>query len=406
MVPAGRTDADGSFRIPNLWKGTWTVQARAHSGESVQRAVEIREHDSEVGVELELRRGFLLSGTIASGDEPVWGARVQARSASDSGDDLLGGLSSTDQGGDFAIRGLRTGRYRILVSAPGILGSHEELVDVDGDLELHIELRVRELQVEVVDAESGAPLPGTRIRVARTASGASSNGSAENGLRVTTGMDGVAHLALSAKETYTLLAEHEGYRTAQARVDEEVSFFELPLERDEGVLALRLVRSSGASAGRVRLVALDPLGTIVHDRFHQPSADGTVELRGLPLGVLTFLIAEPLGAPAEISLENAREPLTSPPLIVLPAAGELRLSVREMTTRPGAAILQLFDASGRPLRHPESGGVVDRWPVHGGHLSMRNVPAGIWTARVSGPDGEVWSGIITVEAGKPVELSL
>lgn len=165
-LATARSAADGTFTVQLPGPGRYRVVARELGEDPMQAALYVMRTEvaDAPGEELELRAPETrVSGraTGAARGEPLEGVQVVARS---SGDDLsIGGRTSTDRDGRYALEGMAPGTYHLVFTRSGyamqILGEME--LDADDQLEDRdvVLARAASVAVEVVDG-AGQPIPG------------------------------------------------------------------------------------------------------------------------------------------------------------------------------------------------------------------------------------------------------
>jgi EmrB/QacA subfamily drug resistance transporter len=134
VLATGRTDALGGFAVAGLMPGTATLTVTSPGHRPLARPVEI-DRAGTTRVDLELRSGARVRGTVRGGGAPLAGARVTMA-------DAVGNVvasTTTSLDGEYAFAGLDGGVYT--VTATAYRPRSAELVvsgdDVDGhDLDL------------------------------------------------------------------------------------------------------------------------------------------------------------------------------------------------------------------------------------------------------------------------------
>ncbi|MEM1928982.1 MAG: carboxypeptidase regulatory-like domain-containing protein [Thermofilaceae archaeon] len=148
------TGSDGRV-VFELAAGTYTVSAEARGYLPASRTVELRA-DASIVLELEPRQNRVTVYVYdADTKQPLEGATV-----------VLDGNSAVTGRDGKAVFQLYTGRYTLSVSRDGYEGVTRG-VEVYEDVQLDVLLRplAYTLTVQVVDAETGAPIPGATVTV-------------------------------------------------------------------------------------------------------------------------------------------------------------------------------------------------------------------------------------------------
>ncbi|ATB36207.1 hypothetical protein CYFUS_001621 [Cystobacter fuscus] len=164
-TPRQLTTGEGGGFSAEVSTGSYLLSAR-HGAEagSVDKLLFVRAGQTVRDVRIRLGRGAVLEGRVlarATG-APVEGARVSVRPTGRPGD---AGSGVTDRAGLFALKGLASGGYDLVVHAPGYSRlSRRGLMVAAGErfpLELQLE-GMGTVEGQVRDA-AGAPLPGVRV---------------------------------------------------------------------------------------------------------------------------------------------------------------------------------------------------------------------------------------------------
>lgn len=170
-----RTDADGRYRLPVLWKGARTLYARAqgYGTGSLEGVVVDRDGDAPAPP-LVLRGAGWFSGVVVFPDgTPGDGVALEGeislrRGGSWSATPIPGlawSMAVADDEGRFRIGGLRPGPYE--VEAP-LLSDQAVVVDADHAQEdVRVVLNSHRIRVQVRD-EDGSELPEVELKVTRT----------------------------------------------------------------------------------------------------------------------------------------------------------------------------------------------------------------------------------------------
>jgi len=389
LPESGSLDFEGGFVIEGLSPGTWRVRAVADDGRQASEDVTIGEGEREVRVDLDLSPGgYQVSGQITLAGQPLAGATVnlsghdQPQSASD----------SSDQGGRFRLQGLQAGSYTLTVHDRSTFTTvYRRQVEVDGDLDLTIEVETSVVEGVVVDRTTGAPLAGAEVELR----------SAEERQRgflappVRTGDSGRFDFDGVAAGDYRLRAEKDGYSAAETLVTvggaQPVSGVELPLAPTRG-LTLYVRSSLGVLPDRVLVAALPPgplvagetPATVFSDNT-PPGEAGRVDLDRLPAGTWRLLVAGGSLAVAEVEVTAPGEAVT----VTLPSAGILEVVVPDLAGTGNYGSVAVTGADGTPWLGLDWRGRVDgAWDLNGGRARVTRLPPGSWNLVVTTPDGE------------------
>jgi uncharacterized GH25 family protein len=158
LLYIGRVDPEGSYRIPNLPPGDYTVTAVVpETALHAEGRVTLAPGAPEAKLDLQLGNGHTLTGVVLSNGEPLAGASlglVKTGTASQSG--------TTDYEGGFRFGGLDDGHYDLDVGTQRG-AQHRESVDLAGDQTIRVELRTAGLAGRVIDATDASPVAGAEV---------------------------------------------------------------------------------------------------------------------------------------------------------------------------------------------------------------------------------------------------
>ena len=134
---AGQSGADGRYRVTGAPTGPSTVTVSTQSGRQTKKNVEIRPGTNVV--DLELERGFEISGQVVAADgSPVGGANLSVEQIMQSGGmvQFSSGTprSVTGADGTFSLSGVTAGRYKVSASREGYAQASTEPFEVSDDV--------------------------------------------------------------------------------------------------------------------------------------------------------------------------------------------------------------------------------------------------------------------------------
>ncbi|HEY9422142.1 MAG TPA: carboxypeptidase-like regulatory domain-containing protein, partial [Thermoanaerobaculia bacterium] len=209
LFSAGMVRPDGSYEIKGLMPGHWTVSAVAvGSGRTAEAAVEIGVATTEERLDLELKAGLRLTGTVLRAGQPVAGAHVNVRHL-EAGS---GGMVATNHEGRFELAGLDPGPYSISVAVANG-SSQNKTITLAADDDVRIEIDTSRLAGHVIDATTGQPVAGAEISLELLDRAADYDvpilGSGE-----TTDSTGFFRIEAVAAGRYRLHAKKNGYASA------------------------------------------------------------------------------------------------------------------------------------------------------------------------------------------------
>ncbi|MEM1250303.1 MAG: carboxypeptidase-like regulatory domain-containing protein, partial [Acidobacteriota bacterium] len=142
-------------------RGLWRLFAYLEGERHVTREIEV-EGDLR-GLDLDFSAGFTVHGIVTVDGEPARNAEVYGRNT----DNSTGTGTRTDESGAFALSGLEEGPALIHVNTELPKLEKRQVVDLQGDLELSIDLTTAPFRVRVLDSE-GVGLEGAAIFLVST----------------------------------------------------------------------------------------------------------------------------------------------------------------------------------------------------------------------------------------------
>ncbi len=272
-----------------------------------------------------------LNGTMSADGAPVEGVSIT----------LIGGgiikASRTDAVGNYSFENLLPQTYTVLIGT-GIANSHATEVLIEpGENRFDHQLPGGGLEVRVVRASDGTPVPGTPVT-------ATSDDSLGNPILTLTDSEGVALLRFLNPGAYKVSAGSAampmlggdatlGARILNAQVGSQREKIEVRLT-EAASFRVRALDLDGNPLSNVSMFYLDDRGIPMSAFSMQgTNSKGVAELKGLPAGPGRILLKHPTVGQKEIAIN-----LTS---------GEL--SKQEVRLDPGVVVwLKVIDASGGP----------------------------------------------------------
>jgi len=310
-------------------------------------------------------------------------------------------LVATDWEGRFELRDVRSGRYRLQITAPRLMATHSEDLVLDADRQLTIDLGATRVSGTVVDGTTAVAVSGAMVALRRLEGD-------EAAFLTAMGTDDDGYFALPhvTEGRYRMTVSMDGYspweRVIDVGVGSALEEQRIALEPTRG-LALAPVLASGRRPSQITAAFLDAQGSIALFETRAVDGDGMARFASAPPGDWKLLVAAPGSALAEVA---ARVP-GDPTPVTLPMGSRLTVRVRQLSTSEAVAFLSLTDAAGRSLRTLSPYGTVETsWRLVSGQAVVDGVPPGRWTVRAVAPDGRVWSGAVVTAAGGDQVLDL
>lgn len=391
-------DYKGNFRLDHLEPGAWVVSARHEAdGRTGERSVDVPADGAETEIEIELPRGFRLSGRVTRGGRPLNDVVVSLRAR----ERRRSSWASTDVEGGFAFSGLVAGPYDLYVRRASTT-LHEREVILDGDRELTIDLAATALRGQVIDAGDRRPLADAQASLTSAATAATGAGMGRSSAR----SDGGGRFAFEnlSPGSYRLRVDREGYEAVERPIElgeEPGETLILELAATEGVV-LEVRSASGGVPGTVQVALRGADGRLVATGMTDPDDRGRVRLSTAPRGSWELL------AQADESA-LARVPVTSPggPYpVVLPPGGALDVEVPGLAADDAWVVLRVVDEQGRPFEALSGMQLRTEWRLARGRARLVGLAPGRWLLSAQLPDGSPVSGTATVVGGQLTRVTL
>jgi len=163
-------DATGGYEIKSVGPGLYALTVTADGyGRVIIQKVQVEEgQDLELNVELAVAQ--MIAGRVTSpGGAVVAGAKVQAYSMPGRGK-MSRSQTRADENGEFRFEDIPAGSYTIMASQHGYNHKRKQRIET-GTMSLNIELDpLPSVNGNVVDAATGKPVPGCRVRLRQAGS--------------------------------------------------------------------------------------------------------------------------------------------------------------------------------------------------------------------------------------------
>jgi hypothetical protein len=390
----GEVLEDGSYRFRGLTPGNWQVTA-VHQGlaRQAQGLVEIEPGQAEARLDLELRGGHTVTGTVRLGGEPLAGATV---GLSGSGG-YQGGEATTGLDGRFRLEGVPAGEHTAVVQDPATGALLIELIEVDGDRDLLLELEESQVSGTVHAADGSGPIAGAGVRLER-------DGEAASGFhmpsRTVTGADGGFLLPGVPAGRWRLVVEKPGYAAHVSPVEVVAGDVEAApvLLEPAGVLELRVRLADGRTPSSLLVAVVGAGDQALATRFLRSTGAGRFLLETLPPGPSELLISAPESPSLRVRMEA---PGTAE--VVLPEGCTLVVTVPALAEEGSPAVATASDPSGAPALPSFRANAA---PMLSGQAELTQLAPGPWTITVTAVDGRTWTGAVTLAPGPPTRLVL
>jgi protocatechuate 3,4-dioxygenase beta subunit len=394
-------EPDGSFHLESLIPGEWYVSARASNGREASITTSVVEGESTTGVIIPFAAGLRLSGRLLWRDDTNQraGVRISGYSTREGRGFQVG------PEGTFEALDLPADLYDIMIGGGGLRAPFFVSIDVRADTEIEIPMRGASVSGIVVDAESGAPIPGVGIRTdpipQRTADMHDQFRDSDRNGRFEAGP------FPSGPWSFEFTAPGYGHRAPVIEIgDTDIDEYIVALDPTPG---LRLIFNTPNDI-KPSIISISWRDLELGEGFQSsvfPESRDTLEFL-LPRGRLARGILqasnneERLAARAIIT--NRGDPIT----IDLALAGRLRVTLppanEPTANRP---VARIYDADGFPVTNGDGG--LDRGlnrRREGDYYLISTMPPGTYRIEVRTHDGRDLIEIFEIYPGQDTELAL
>ncbi|PFG06479.1 carboxypeptidase regulatory-like domain-containing protein [Bacillus sp. es.034] len=379
IVATTVTATDGSYTVPNLAPGNYTVVAAAANYQTAAQGVTITSNvTSIVNFNLASDPGSI-SGNVTNAQTgtPIIGANVQVRVVDSSGAVIATVL--TDNEGQYVVNGLAPGVYTVVVSAPDFQtnAATVQVVSnqtVDGSLALQPD--PGGITGTVVDSPGGTPIPGASVNIV--------NSSGNLITTVLTDSNGLFIVDGLAPDNYTLNVFAANFQNGTVGA--------LVSSGQTTPVTVTLLPNPGRITGTVTpvasntLIQLRDVNNILIDSV-VANQDGTFSFNNLTPGTYTVSASAPNYSTAQAGVSVLAGQTSSLDLTLSPNPGSVSGFVTDnLGNEIGNATVQVFDQNNILI----GTGFTDA----SGHYIIGNLPSGSFTVVVKAPGfGQAITGI-------------
>lgn len=393
---AGEVDYEGRFRVENLPPGDYRLVATTLGGSRQARAFAHLEAGQPMAEQdVEFLEALSLRGLVVTAGEPLPDTSVTVRDRRR----FTTREVTTDFEGRFVLENLEPGAKRIELANLhyGVVDNRN--LDLQEDRDLVLEITTATLAGTVVEDHHGEPVSSAAI-VLRQLLGDGEEGST---FSIQSDREGRFHFRRLPVGSFRLTLQHDGFLPfeRQIRVDRESpSEQTIELARAAG-LEISVSLETGGTPSLITVAGQSATGQVFRET--RQTLDGRASFSTLAAGKWNLVVASPEGAALRARAEVPGEPL----VLVLPAAGRLRVRIPDLVAGEELATLTILDSRRDLLITLPSGGApVSNWRVVSGNAVVENVPAGAWRLEARSEDGRIWTGTAVTTGGPDVEVEL
>lgn len=379
IVATTVTAPDGSYMVPSLAPGNYTVVAAASNFQAASQGVTIVSNAiSNVNFNLEANPGSI-SGIVSNAQTgtPIIGANVEVRIVDSSGAVIATVL--TDENGEYIVNGLAPSIYTVVVSAPDFQ-TNATTVQIDSnqtvDGSIALEPNPGQITGTVVDSVGSNPISGASVSIV--------NSSSTLITTVLTDSEGVFMVEGLAPDNYTVNVFANDFQngTVGALVNSgQTTPVLVSLDPDPGAITgtiSPIVTNTTIQLRNVNNVLIDSV---------VPNQDGTFSFNNLTPGTYIVSGSAPNYATAQAGVSVLANQTSTVELTLVPNPGSVSGIVTDNLGSPvGNAIVQIFDQNNILI----SSGFTDS----SGQYIVGNLPSGSFNVVVNSPGfGQVITGI-------------
>lgn len=379
IVATTVTAPDGSYTLPNLAPGNYTVVAAASNFQAAAQGVTIVSNGTSiVNFNLAADPGSI-SGIVTNEQTgtPIIGANVQVRVQDSSG--VVIATVLTDDNGQYVVNGLAPGIYTVVVSATNFQTNAATVQvtsnqTVDGSVSL--QPNPGQISGTVVDSVGSTPVPGASVNIV--------NSSGNLITTVLTDSNGVFMVEGLAPDNYTVNVFANDFQngTVGALVSSgQTTPVSVSLDPNPG-----FITGTVSPLAPNTIVQLRDINNVLIDSV-VTNQDGTFSFNNLTPGTYTVIASAPNYSTAQAGISVLPNQTSTVDLTLVPNPGSVSGTVTDNLGNPiGNAVVQVFDQNNLLI----GSGFTDS----SGQYMVGNLPSGSFNIVVNSPGfGQVITGI-------------
>lgn len=397
--------ADGSFVIHGVEPGEQVLEILTDRWHGVQApfTVTIARDGDTVDAGDVVVGGFRVTGVVYYQGEPMRNGSVYLDPAEPERRTAGGSALLID--GRYTLTRVQAGRYHLIVRHAGWGRIHDEVIEFDGNLDLDLRLGAAMVSGTVIDAETGAPLNGDRLRLFFDCVRCTRR-SHERPDGIEIGPGGRWRAGPLEAGTWRLRLNRSGYVPLETRIEIGGGIdVEVPIELTPTPgLGLVFETARGPMPDQVAARLLDNAGNeVARNNFYDRSGLPRVHWDGAPPGTWILEASGRYARPARRQVTIPGPPVT----ISLPTGGLLLARIPALKDTITPAVLVVLDAEGQPVAgYMADGTPVVEWIAPGsGQIYARRIPPGSYTARVTAGD-RAWEQPFEIEPFASITVTL
>ncbi|UTE75620.1 carboxypeptidase regulatory-like domain-containing protein [Rossellomorea sp. KS-H15a] len=379
IVATTVTAPDGSYTVPNLAPGNYTVVAAASNFQAATQGVTISSNTTSiVNFNLASDPGSI-SGIVTNAQTgtPIIGANVQVRVVDSSGAVIATVL--TDENGQYVVNGLAPGIYTVVVSAQDFQTNAATIQVIsnqatDGSIALQPD--PGQITGTVVDSVGSNPIPGASVSIV--------NSSGNLITTVLTDTNGVFMVEGLAPDNYTVNVFANNFQNGMVGAlvsSGQTTPVSVSLEPNPGFITGTVIPQVPNTVVQLRDVNNVLIDSVVANQ------DGTFSFNNLTPGIYTVLASAPNYSTAQAGVSVLANQTSTVDLTLVPNPGSVSGIVTDNLGNPIVnAIVQIFDQNNILI----GSGFTDS----SGQYIVGNLPSGSFNVVVNSPGfGQVITGI-------------
>jgi hypothetical protein len=404
VVQSARSRTDGTFALENLVPGDYQVGVMMATPPA---PLDVRlQHGDVEGLTIEMDAGASIAGRVLYQGRPVDGASVRTQPASpDSERSFRGAEDTANADGQFVLRGLSAGSYRVYAQSNRIgafthgplvtVGEHEDKTGVDVELDLS-----GSIAGTVID-QNDQPVVGAHLRFSLLqGSDFGEASSADDGTfaaRALSGGGDYVYEVRASSDSPIKFRAASGTRFTPIPVRDgtsHVSGVRIQVQFERLSISGRVVSNEGAGLADVAVSAQPRHAPGWRLPTTTTDATGAFTIPDLPNGQYAVVARSPRGSRRADGVRAGAHDVE----LRLPAVGSIEGTLEGFTAAP--MVFAFYAGDGRGPRSQVDDDLMMptsyRATVAGTAFSIKDVPAGDYRLKATAKDGHAEASVTVV----------